>query len=312
MHAAHRGATHAVSGSKMSPRPGRCLWLGLRFHGPPASSHHFSWGRRVSSCTSLNPFGPSGVLVTQQADCTKRWPRFSAWAARRLTAMVGGREEAGPVATLSPSPGVPHPAERTSPPVQMTEASRVLKPKHKNSSWFYVLSTSEPTVTASRKSYQPLSAVLMESFVTLPRLVHARLGAPEHNVVLEVCQLNVCACVCDCAFLVFCPVKPCSCSLTSSGSQLALGTWVDETHLGPTLRRLRSSSPAPQMFWGQQPRGALKGGESRRVSRGGPGTGAPAGQWGAGGPAGFCPSPGAELEGSGTRRAVGESGDQGR
>ena len=77
MHAAHRGATHAVSGSKMSPQPGRCLWLGLRFHGPPASSHHFSWGRRVASCASLNPSGPSGVLVTQQADCTKRWPRFS-------------------------------------------------------------------------------------------------------------------------------------------------------------------------------------------------------------------------------------------
>ena len=207
--------------------------------------------------------------------------------------MVGGREEAGPVASLSPPPGVPHPAEHTSPPVQMTEASRVLKPKHKNSSWFYVLSTSEPTVTASRKSSRPLRAVLTESFVTLPRLVHARLRAPEHNVVLEVCQLNVCvrvctrahlcaACkcvrVCDCAFLVFCPTKPCSCSLTASGSQLALGTWVDETHLGPTLRRLRSSSPAPQMFWGQQPRGALEGGESRRVSRGGPGTGAPQGR----------------------------------
>ena len=117
--------------------------------------------------------------------------------------MVGGREEAGPVASLSPPPGVPHPAERTSPPVQMTEASRVL-PKHKNSSWFYLLSTSEPTVTASRKSSRPLSAVLTESFVTLPRLVHARLRAPEHNVVLEVCQLNVCVCVCVCAHVHIC------------------------------------------------------------------------------------------------------------
>lgn len=66
----------------------------------------------------------------------------------------------------------------------MTKACLVLKPKHKNSAWLYMLSKSEPTVTASRKPSHTHSTMLTGSFVILSSLVRVRLRAPEHALFL--------------------------------------------------------------------------------------------------------------------------------
>ncbi|XP_047579945.1 uncharacterized protein LOC125096866 [Lutra lutra] len=126
-------------------------------------------------------------------------------------AVAGGDEDwAGPLAALFTPLRMPYLTRGTSPLIPMTKAYLVLKSKPKNSAWFYMLSKSEPIVTASRKPSQPLSNLLTGSFVALSlvRAASEPLSMMSSSlcrfmsvnvyvcVRTRICGVCVCACVC--------------------------------------------------------------------------------------------------------------------
>lgn len=164
----------------------------------------------------------------------------------------GDEDWAGPLAALFTPPRMPYLTRATSPLIPVTKASLVLKSKPKNSAWFYMLSKSEPIVTASRKPSQPLSDLLTGSFVALS-LVRAASEPLSTSSLCRFMSVNVNVYVCvrtriwggvhACArttFLIFCPSQACSRPLG-----LCWARGADDTQ--------RSASPAPQAFRSQRP-----------------------------------------------------------